>query len=102
MDLSNADLLTAVLDNQVGHGHRFMRLDVSRLSFLDCSGLGRIVHAHNLCLAARGTLVLTGVTPRIARLLAITHLDEALLIADGPLSPPPTRRSRHMDAVAAQ
>jgi anti-anti-sigma factor len=83
MDLANADLLTAVLDNQVGLGRRFIRLELSRLSFLDCAGLRAIVHAHNRCLAVRGTLILTGVTPRMALLLRITHLEEALLVADG-------------------
>jgi anti-sigma B factor antagonist len=101
MDLSNADLLIAVLGNQVGLGRRFVRLDVSRLAFLDCSGLRAIVEAHNRCLGARGTLVLTGVTPRIARLLAITGLDEALLVADGPGAPRRIRRQQHLAAVAA-
>lgn len=101
MDLTNGDLLTAVLDNQLALGRRFVRLDLSRLEFLDSTGLQLIVHAHNKLLAARGTLVLTGLTPLIVRLLALTHLDQALFIADGPCGPPPARR-QHLAAVAAR
>ena len=105
MDLSNAELLTAVLGSQLAHGRRFIRLDLSRLGFLDCVGLRAIVEGHNRCLGVRGTLVLTGVTPRTARLLAITHLDEALFVADGPGGPHRTNRpsrQRHLTAFAAQ
>jgi anti-anti-sigma factor len=98
MDLANADLLTAVVANQLGNGRRFVRLDLCELRFVDCAGLRAIIDAHNDCLAAHGMLVLTGVPPRIAKLLSITGLDEALLIADThPRTPataprPPGRR----------
>lgn len=92
MDLFTADLFTAVIASQLSHGRRFIRLDVSRLAFCDCAGLRAIAEAHNDCLGARGTLVLTGVTPAIARLLTITRMDEALLIADGPGDPRRTRQ----------
>jgi anti-sigma B factor antagonist len=90
MDLATADLLDAVLENHLGFGRRHIRLDVSRLTFLDCAGLRVIVRAHNRCLAACGALVLAGVGPRTARLLGITHLDEALLLADRVDAPPST------------
>jgi anti-sigma B factor antagonist len=82
LDVATADLLTAVLDGELADGRRFIRLDLSRLFFLDCAGLGALVLAHNRLLAARGTLALAGVGARIARILALTHLDEALLVAD--------------------
>jgi anti-sigma B factor antagonist len=87
VDLATSELLADVLNQQLGTGRRFVRLDLSGLLFLDCAGLRTLVHAHNAFLAARGTLVLTGIRPHIARLLQISHLDEALLIADGPGRP---------------
>lgn len=39
MDLANACLLSTVLDSQLARGSRFLRLEVSGLSFLDCAGL---------------------------------------------------------------
>jgi anti-sigma B factor antagonist len=87
MDLSNVGLFAGVLDNQLGLGRRFVRVDLSAITFLDCAALQVIVDAHNRCLAARGMLVLTGVPSHIARLLALTRLDKALFVADAPGSP---------------
>lgn len=97
VDLANAELVTAVLDNQLALGHRYLRLDLSGVSFLDCTGLSALVHAHNQFLAARGTLVLAGVGARIARILSLTHLDEALFMTDGLDDPRPTRRRSHLN-----
>ena len=91
MDLYTAELLTAVLDSQLAKGRQFVHLDLSRLTFVDCAGLRVLVLANNAFLAHRGKLVLTGVTARIARLLRITHLDEALRVAEGPGEPCPVR-----------
>lgn len=99
MDLSNAELLPAVLASQLRLGRRFIRLDVSELAFLDSAGVRAIVEGHQRCLAVRATLVVTGVTPRIARLLA-PHLDGALLVAGGP-GGPPHRRAERLAAGAA-
>jgi anti-sigma B factor antagonist len=82
IDLANAELLTGVLENQLAVQQRHVRLDMSRLTFLDCTGLRVIVDAHNKFLVAGGKLVLTGIGCRIARLLDITRLDETLFIAD--------------------
>jgi anti-sigma B factor antagonist len=106
LDLSTAGLLTAVINGQLRRGRCFLCLDISRLAFVDCAGLREIAAAHNACLGVRGTLVLTGVSERIARLLAITHLDEGLFVADGADEPPRSRRrpqrARHLSAVTAQ
>lgn len=96
VDLVTADLLATALDDELGQGHRFVRLDLSRLSFIDCAGLRVLVSAHNRFLAAQGTLVLTGVGQLPARLLRITHLDRALLVADGAGEP---RRVRHLTSL---
>lgn len=84
LDLASAPLLAAVLEHQLRLGHRFARLDVSRLYFCDCGGLRAIVAGHNAFLAAGGTLSLTGLTRPVRRLLAITGLDEALVLIDPP------------------
>ena len=78
-DLANADLLEELFDEQERAGRRFVRLDVSAVTFLDCTCLGVLVAAHRRFLGARGTLVLTGVSTRLARLLRIAGLDGVLL-----------------------
>ncbi len=96
IDFTNAGLVAAALREQLALGHRFVRLDLSRLTFLDCAGLRVIVEAHNEFLYASGTLVLTGVGARVARLLRLTDLDKALYVADEPSQPP---RVRHLSSV---
>jgi anti-anti-sigma factor len=84
LDAANCQLLTAVLDNHLRLGHRFVRLDLSQLEFLDAAGLRALVAGHNQFLAARGNLILTNLRPIVVRLLSLTELDQALLIADDP------------------
>jgi anti-anti-sigma factor len=84
LDVAHCQLLAAVLDNHLQLGHRFVHLDLSQLEFLDGSGLRAIVAAHNQFLVARGNLILTNLGPMVVRLLSLTELDQALLIAGGP------------------
>ena len=78
-DLAGADALAEDLRAHEAAGRRFVRLDVSAVTFLDCTCLDVLVAAHTRLLAARGTLVLSGVTPRMLRLLRLTGLDQVLL-----------------------
>jgi anti-sigma B factor antagonist len=87
LDLATADSLTGVLDQQFDSGRRIIHLDLSGLRFVDCTGLRTLVHAHNDCLAHRGTLILTHVGPPTARLLELTGLSEALFISDQVAAP---------------
>jgi anti-sigma B factor antagonist len=84
LDLANAGLLSGILGNHLEMGHRYVRLDLSGLDFVDACGLSAIVVAHNAFLAAHGNLVLTGIGPRVARLIALTHLDRDLFLAAEP------------------
>ena len=78
-DLAGADDLAHAFDAHERTGRRFIRLDVSAVTFLDCACVEVLVAAHARLLAARGTLVLTGVTPGILRLLSLARLDGVLL-----------------------
>jgi anti-anti-sigma factor len=78
-DLANAHLLDEMLAEQQEAGRRFVRLDMSAVTFLDCTCLDVLVSAHRRLLAARGTLVLTGITPQQMRLLKLARLDQILL-----------------------
>lgn len=78
-DLANADLLAESLREHEQAGRRFLRLDVSDVTFADSAWLEVLFTAHRRMLSARGTLVLAGVTPRILRLISLARLDGALL-----------------------
>jgi anti-sigma B factor antagonist len=70
--------LAAVLEHQRATGCHFVHLDLSELSLLDRAGFDVLVEAHHHFLAAGGALVMTGVGPRIARLLQLTGVHRTL------------------------
>lgn len=91
-DLAYAGRLRAVLDDEVRDGRKHIRVDTARVRFLDATALEVLLDAHMQLLARGGTLVLTGVPPRMQRLLDITGLDAVLFHTDPP--PPRSRRVR--------
>lgn len=80
LDLSTAAPLWAVLQGHVESGRRFLRLDVSGVTFLDATALSGITKVHRELLGRRGTLVITGVRSLVARVLRMTGLDEVLFV----------------------
>jgi len=81
LDLSTAAPLWAVLHGHVESGRRFLRLDVSEVTFLDATALSGITKIHRELLRRRGTLVITGVRSMVARVLGMTGLDEVLFVS---------------------
>lgn len=55
-----------------------LRIDLSRVVAVDAVGLALIVATHRRVAAAGGRLVLDGVGPSVARLLAVTRLNRVL------------------------
>lgn len=101
VDLATAGHLGSVLEQQCQAGRCFARLDLSAVSFMDCAGLGVLVGAHHRFLAAGGTLILTGVGPRIARLLELTGLDQTLFTIARATDPPLTQSADTQNADQA-
>lgn len=85
LDVSTGPTLWAVLQGHLERGRRFLRLDMSAVTFLDAAALSGITRAHQDALARRGTLVLTGIRPNLTRVLQLVHLDHVLFIG-GPRS----------------
>ena len=90
LDLASARLLTAALEHEVDRGHRYVRLDLSGLGFLDSAGMQALLDAHWLFLRRRGTLILLGMTRQARRLAEITRTDQILLIAADQFRPTAT------------
>ena len=76
-DLAGAPRLSAALTEHAGQT-RLLRLDLSDVTFLDCACLEVLLETHQRMLAAGGSLVLTGVTARIARLIELAGLSGVL------------------------
>jgi anti-sigma B factor antagonist len=57
-----------------------LRLDTQDVTFLDSSVLGVIVAIHRRCAESQATLILTGVSGIVQRVVQLTALDQVLLI----------------------
>lgn len=80
LDLQTAAPLWAVLESHLAAGRRFLRLDLSGVTFLDATALTGITRVHKELLSRRGTLVITGVRALVSRVLRLTGLDEVLFV----------------------
>src|ERR1700753_3819414 len=61
-------------------GQRNIILDLSMVKFADSSGLSSLLVGHRLCKNAAGSFVLAGLNDAVARLIAISQLDNVLSI----------------------
>ena len=74
LDLAGVPDVQAQLDRLDGD----ILVDCSELTFIDCSGLGMFVRAHQTCEARGVKLVLANPPPLMQKLLGITNLDSVL------------------------
>lgn len=80
LDLSDVPRLEAVLNGHLDAGRRVLRLDTQDVTFLDSSVLGVLVSIHRRCAEMHATLILTGVSGIVQRIVRLTALDQVLLI----------------------
>lgn len=85
LDLASVDMVRTELVKHLDAGRRVLRVDASALTFIDSTIVGVLVETNHRCHAEQGSLILTGVPPRVQRILAISGLDQVLLVdnADG-------------------
>jgi anti-anti-sigma factor len=84
LDLAAASRLAEILERERSQGHRFVRLDVSGVTFLDAHCLAAMVRAHQALISAHGLLILIGVDAHLEHLLKITHLDQTFFYMRSP------------------
>ena len=53
-----------------------LRLDLSRLTFMDSSGIGLIMGRYRLMVSLEGVVRLTGTSPRMERMIRLAGLDK--------------------------
>jgi anti-anti-sigma factor len=61
-------------------GRRVIRVDASRVEFMDSTAAGALAAATARCREHHGTLILTGVRRPVQRLLELAGLDRVLLV----------------------
>jgi anti-sigma B factor antagonist len=80
LDIANAELLRRELLHHIDAGRRVIRVDTSRVDFMDSTAVGALVEASERCRAEHGSLILTGVRRPLQRLLQVAGLDQVLLV----------------------
>lgn len=102
-DIAARDDLAEVLRQQENAHRRFVRLDLSHVTFLDASCLGILVASHHRFLKRHGLLVLTGMDPIVSRVLKIAGLDDRLFVVpadEDPFGDPDGAKSAQRKAVS--
>jgi stage II sporulation protein AA (anti-sigma F factor antagonist) len=97
LDINTATLLHFQLASQVGMGHRHLVLDLSRMPFMDSTGLTIMIRTMKEAQQVGGSLNLAAPTALVRRVLELTgvHLtvpmhatvEEALRAQAGPVLP---------------
>jgi anti-anti-sigma factor len=81
LDLAARKPLSDGLQRQQDVGRRFVNLDLSQVTFIDCSCLHVVEDFHDSFLKLPGLMILTGINARVARMLTLTGLRGRLFIA---------------------
>lgn len=77
LDVSTSPMLKEELNRLIEGGCRRIIVDMTKVSYMDSSGLGALVVAHK-SVGARGTLALVGCRPAVERVLRFTQFDRVL------------------------
>lgn len=78
LDVCTRDQLRFAISSALEHPRCLFVVDLSALSFMDCSGLSVLVWAHQRLAAQGCQLLITGAQPIVARLIQLTGLDTEL------------------------
>jgi anti-sigma B factor antagonist len=74
LDLASAPVLHELLLEAASAGIETIKIDIQRLTYIDSAGLGVLVSAHKRLESNGGSLVISGPTPRVMRVLSISGL----------------------------
>lgn len=83
VDMLVSDEVRAAGEAAIAHagenGHQRVAFDLREVTFLDSTGIGALVSVSNAAREAEVPLVLRSVSPRVAKLLTITGLDDVFV-----------------------
>lgn len=84
INLVTATAVRREVQRVVDEGHARLALDLSRVEFIDSSGLGALVSGLKTARTAGGDLRLVAATEQVAGVLRLTNLDRILRVYPGP------------------
>ena len=79
LDVQTSPLLREQLHQLLEEGQRQIVLDMSKLSYMDSSGISALVNTHK-ALGAKGSLSLVACRPAVERVLRFTQFDKVLAL----------------------
>jgi anti-sigma B factor antagonist len=82
IDVYTSPVLQERLVDVLKEGHSNITLDLSRVTFLDSTGLGVLITALKRCRSAEGDLELVTAQPNVLKVLEITGLNDVFRIRD--------------------
>lgn len=80
IDMSNAPELSDFLAQLIESEQRDLAMDLSGIEFMDSSGLGVLVKAHQLLAEREQSLVLRSPSPQVMRTLEVSGLNNVLSV----------------------
>ncbi|GAA2390950.1 hypothetical protein GCM10010420_13670 [Streptomyces glaucosporus] len=89
LDHHSADLVTGEVRSALEAGAAAVLLDLSGVSFIDSTGVTRLLLAHRTARAAGGRLALIAPSGPVRRLLSLTGIDRVLACHPTPDAVPP-------------
>lgn len=84
INLVTATAVRREVQRVVDEGHTRLALDLSRVEFIDSSGLGALVSGLKTARTAGGDLRLVAASEQVAGVLRLTNLDRILRVFPGP------------------
>lgn len=81
---SNRRATKRTIDQAMERGYRVIEFDASEVGYIDSSGLGVLVAGAGALQALHGALIVSGVTPKIAELFALTQVDTVVCVRRAP------------------
>lgn len=82
IDVSNAKLMMAALREQIDQGQTLILLDCQLTESIDSTALGALIQVLKRLRSGEGDLALTRVGVGVKRVLAITRVDQVLVVSD--------------------
>ena len=84
LDLETAPQLLAAIEPHLAGGSESLLLDLSRLAFIDSSGLSALIRVNQRMTDAGRELTIVSPAPPVAKVLEITGLDAVLPLRSRP------------------
>lgn len=84
LDLASAPALADAIDGAASHGADLVIVDLRGLDFMDSTGIGVLVKAHQAAAQSAYRFAVVKGSPQVDRILSLTGLDEQLTLLDAP------------------